>query len=790
MLEEKNWSKELEASIVKQWLEEGKYRFNSKSKKQIYSIDTPPPYVNTPVHMGHASTYAIMDMIARYKRMKGFEVLFPLGMDRNGLPIEISAEKMFKKKLTECSREEFLNMCKAVLDSATKESVDTFYREGICFNSYEVGSEIGEAYETDSPEYRALTQSTFIDMWHKGLVYESERVNNYCPGCQTTVADSEIEYEDRDSLFTDIKFKIKDSNEEIIIGTTRPEFLYSCAMVLYNPKDERYKHLEGKFAVVPISNLVVPIKAHGLAEIDKGTGLVMMCSFGDNNDIAFFREENLEPKILINIDGTMNDKAGELKGLKVRDARAKVLELLKENDLIVSQRKIKHRTPLCERSKDEVEFIGMKEFYVKQIEFKDKMLKLADKMRFFSPESKHILVDWINSVSIDWPISRRRYYATEVPLWYCDDCGEIIVPEKGKYYKPWEEECPVKKCKCGSKNFTGETRVFDTWFDSSISPLYILGYERNPKFFEKSFPCTLRPQGKEIVRTWLYYTVLKDYLLTNKLVFEDVWIHHHILDEKGLKMSKSKGNIIDPKKILDRYNAEALRFWCAIEGNLSEGDFKCSYERIEGASKSVTKLWNVSKFVGMFEVDGNKKLLAADKWILGEINKLVNECNRCYEVYDFHNPVLKLKHFLWEDFASHYVELVKKRVYNQENEFSNEERNGAINTLRIVLRKLLECFAPVIPMITFKIYLEIFKEDVHFVEFPRFEELEIVEFTTEDISELNSLIWKTKKDNGLSLKESVKEVVILDRMKDLEKDIKAMHNIKKVIYGDAFEVKL
>ncbi|HLD10475.1 MAG TPA: valine--tRNA ligase [Candidatus Nanoarchaeia archaeon] len=790
MLDGKNWNKELELEIVKEWVNGGKYRFDIKSKKKIFSIDTPPPYVNSPVHMGHASTYAIMDMIARYKRMEGYEVLFPLGMDRNGLPIEISAEKMFKKKLTECTREEFLDMCKLVLDSATRESVDTFFREGICFNSYNVGAEIGDAYETDSSEYRVLTQSTFIDLWNNGLIYEAERVNNYCSGCQTTIADSEIEYEERDSLFTDIKFKIKGDNEEIIVGTTRPEFLYSCAMILYNPNDIRYKHLEGKFALVPISNLEVPIKAHTLAEIDKGTGLVMMCSFGDNNDVRFFREEKLEPKILINLDGTINDKAALLNGLNVKDARVKILELLKEKNLIVFQKKIKHRTPLCAKSKDDVEFICMKEFYLRQLEFKDKMLEFAEKIRFFSSESRQILIDWINSINIDWPISRRRYYATEIPLWYCEKCGEIFVPKKGKYYVPWKEECPIKRCKCGSKIFIGETRVFDTWFDSSISPLYILGYERNSKFFKRSFPCSLRPQGKEIVRTWLYYTILKSYLLTNKLVFKDVWIHHHILDERGLKMSKSLGNVIDPKIVLERYSGEALRLWCVVEGNLTNIDFNCSYERIGGASKTIAKLWNVAKFICMFDSGESKKLLVADKWILGEINKLVEECNVCYEVYDFHNPILKLKHFLWEDFASHYIELVKKRVYNQDNMFSKSERNGAVYTLKEVFKKLLECLAPIIPMISYKIYLELYNKDVHFVSFPKFKKMDVVGFSSDDIINLNSLIWKIKRENGLSLKDSVEGVVILKKMFGLEKDIKYMHNIKSLVYGDIFEVRL
>lgn len=782
---EKRWSKEIEESIVTEWKKSPLYRFNKKSKKKVYSIDTPPPYVNTPVHMGHAATYAVMDMIARFKRMTGHEILFPLGLDRNGLPIEMQAEKKYSKKLTECTREEFINYCEAVLKEATAESVDTFFKEGICFNSWEKGNEPGDVYETDSPEYRALTQETFIDLWNKKLIYEDERINNYCPGCQTTIADAEIEYKELSTLFTDVKFKVKETGEEIIIGTTRPEFLFSCAMVLFNPADTRYSHLSGKTAIVPVSNLEVPIKSHTAAEMETGTGLVMMCSFGDNTDVRFFREEGITPIILINTDGTMNDKAGFLKGMKTSDARKAMLEELGNRGLIAGQRQISHRTPICERSKDQIEFIGMKEFYLKQVQFKDDMRKLADKMNFFAPESKQILLNWIDSVSIDWPISRRRYYATEIPLWYCDQCKEIIVPPKGKYYKPWKEQPPVKKCKCGSTNFRGEERVFDTWFDSSISPLYILKYSRDDKFFKKNTPCSLRPQGKEIVRTWLYYTVLKDYLLTGKCIFNDVWIHQHITDEKGYKMSKSKGNVIDPKEVIAKSGAESLRLWVAIEGNLEKQDFKCSFERIDGAGKTLTKLWNVARFVSMFpEPKGKHELTDIDKWIINEINSLAKIAKERYTIYDFHNPAVQLKHFLWETFASHYLELVKNRAYNENEKFTKESQNGALYTLNYCLDIMLKLFAPIIPMATYKIFMDLRKKDIHAEEFPEAEKEQKIPFTADEIVKLNSEIWKIKKDSNKSLKEEVAEAVLPKNLETIKEDLISTHNIKKVSFGE------
>lgn len=794
MLEEKNWSKESEKKIYDEWKDSKRYRFNKSSGKKVYSIDTPPPYVNTPVHIGQATTYVFMDMFARYKRMKGYEILFPLGLDRNGLPIEMAAEKKFKIKITETAREEFIAYCVKMLEESSLESVDSFLRLGIGFNSWEKGNDIGDIYETDSPEYRSLTQETFIDLWNKGLIYEDERVNNWCPGCQTTIADAEIDYAELPSFFNDIKFKVKETGEDIVIATTRPELICTCEMICYNPEDERYVHLEGKHAITPIFEKEVPIKPDPVAQMDKGTGLMMMCSFGDVTDIRFFRDNGLKPTIAINKDGTMNENAGFLKGLKIKEAQKQLIMEIEKRGLLVKQQKIKHRTPICERSKDPIEFIGMKEFYLKQLEFINDMRDIAKQPRFYSEESRKILLDWIDSVSIDWPISRRRYYATEIPLWYCNNCNAPVLPPKGRYYKPWKESPPIEKCpKCGYSNgqetFRGEERVFDTWFDSSISPLYILKYSRDDEFFNRNSPCNLRPQGKEIIRTWLYYTLLKDYLLTGKCIFEDVWINYHIVDNDGKKMSKSAGNGIDPKDILDKYGAEPFRMWASLEGNLEKQDFRCSLERIEGAGKTINKLWNVSKFILLFKNRNARKdvephLTELDKWILNELDAIIIDANECYEKYDFHNPAVKIRHFIWETFSSHYVELVKNRAYNQNKEFTIEQQEAAIYVLNHVLETLLKLLAPIIPMITYRIYHELTGRDIHFEEFPKTEKEYLVEITKDDIVELNSFIWKSKKDAGKSLKEEISELVIEDKFKTIQHDLISAHNIKKLSFGE------
>lgn len=788
----KNWSVEVENGITSEWKKSERFRFNSATKKKIFSIDTPPPYINAPIHLGHATTYCYMDFFARYKRMKGFEVIFPLGLDRNGLPIEVGAEKKFKISPFKISREKFLGYCKRLLEETSLASTDTFARLGISFNNYEKSEEIGSVYFTDDESFRILTQATFVDLFKRGLVYEDSRINNWDSKLQTTIADSEIDYEDIDSNFVDVKWKVKDFNEEIIIGTTRPELICSCGAVIFNPDDERYQHLEGKTAVTPIFGKEVPIMSHPFAKMDKGTGLVMMCSAGDLSDIQFFREKNLKSIISIGVDGRMNDNAGFLKGLKVKESRQKMIDTLKEKGLIVKEQLIKHRTPISERSKVEVEFIEMPEYYVKQLEIKEEILKKAEEMNFYPESSRKILKDWIDSISIDWPVSRRRFYATEIPLWYAEDKKLVAVPRPGNYYQPWKDDVPedaevyengkkigaVKDFK--DKKWIGEERVFDTWFDSSVSSLRIINYSKDKKLAKKFYPITLRPQGKEIVRTWLYYSLLRCYYETGKMPFEDVWIHNHILDERGIKMSKSLGNVINPQELINDYGAEAFRLWAAGEGDLAKQDLSCSRERINAELKTINKLLNVSKFVMLFEKpEGKVELTDLDRVFIRYLEMITNDCDESYNNYDFHNPVLRLRHFIWDVFASNYIELVKSRVYNSEKKFSDEESKSARYTLHYLLERFLVLIYPVIPQVTSVIAKE--KEfDIFSQKFPEVDKRKLAKADQSLIGriiEFNSQVWRAKKNKGISLRNEISGIKVPCELKEFEKDFKECHKL-------------
>jgi valyl-tRNA synthetase len=782
----KNWSTDIERKITENW-QKNPIGFNSKTKKKIYAIDTPPPYVNTPIHMGHAVTYSYMDFFARYKRMKGFEVLFPLGLDRNGLPIEVAAEKKFNISPFHVSRDEFIKKCEQVLSEASEESIESFSRLGISFSSYTKGKKIGDIYLTDAPEYRTLTQETFIDLYKKGLVYEDTRINNWDSKLQTTVADSEIDYQEIPSTFNHIKFKVKETGEEITIATTRPELIAACGMIIFSPEDERYEKLEGKTAITPLYKKEIPIREHPFAQKEKGSGLVMMCSAGDVTDIQFFRELNLKPTILINKNGTMNEHAGFLNGLKIKEARQKIIEELKKHSLLIKQDSIVHRTPISERSKAEIEFIEMPEYYLKQLDAKDEIRKMVTEIDFYPEESREIILRWIDSISIDWPISRRRFYATPIPLWHSQDL--VAVPEPGKYYQPWKESPPKnaeifkrgvytgKKVKDFPKiEWKGETRVFDTWFDSSISELVLTQYNRDPEFFKKAYPVSLRPQGKEIVRTWLYYTLLRAYLETGKPAFKEIWIHQHITDEKGRKMSKSLGNVIDPRDILEQEGAEALRLWSALEGDISKGDLLCSRERIKAENKTINKLLNVAKFIIQFEKPKSAKPTKTDDVFLELLDHYTKKTEESYNRYDFHKPIINLRNFLWYELASHYLELVKPRVYNEESKFSKKESDAAKYTLYCLLERLIILMHFIIPQVISIIAKEL---DIDIKKFPVVKRKDFDNMhKVPQIINFNSEVWKMKKDNQISLREPIKSYQVPNNLWEFKEDLIACHNIQ------------
>jgi valyl-tRNA synthetase len=764
---EKAWNPELEKEILKQWVNEKIYEF--VLKEENFTIDTPPPYPSgRPWHIGAAAHYSQIDMIARTARMAGKNVYFPIGIDRNGLPVEMYTEKKHNIRMRETERGEFLKLCRAALDDLEDEMI-------LIMKSLGISGDFSNYYRTDSEEYRTLTQSTFIELWKKGQVYLANRPNNYDWVSGTTIADAEITYEDLPSKLVYMKFQIKDMDKDIIIASTRPELLCACKTVIVNPEDERYAKYIGKKVIVPITNVEVELKTHHSAHQEFGSGAVMVCSYGDQNDVALFRELELEEIVAIGLDGKMTESAGDYVGLKPKQARAKIIEDLENKGLVEKIEDVIHRTPVSERSKNPIEIIPMEEYYLKQKESIEKMKKLGQEITFYPAMHKQILMNWLESINIDWPISRRRYYGTEIPIWYCKNCSEAHVPEPGKYYKPWVEKCPINKCpKCGTTEFVGEERTFDTWMDSSVSPLFISKFNKDQEFFNKVYPTTIRPQAKDIVRTWLYYTLLRCEQLTGKKPWSEAWVMGYGLDEKGMKMSKSKGNAIDPLPVIEQFGADTFRFWSASEINHGY-DFRCNEQKIESTKKFLSKLWNVSRFLSSFSVIESGIPTATDKWILNELDNLIKECKKGYDEYNFFIPAIAIREFTWNLFAAHYIEMVKARAYGIG--FTDEERDGAIYTLHKTLSTILKLLAPITPFITEHLWKTLYSsESIHKQHQVETESEYNQSKITKEITEFNSKVWNEKKTKNLSLKDSI-IITIPDSLESFKKDLKSMHNL-------------
>ena len=767
-ISEKAWNPELEKRVLKKWQEEDTYKFTPTN--QNYTIDTPPPYPSgRPWHIGAAAHYSQIDMIARTARMAGKNVYFPIGIDRNGLPVEFYTEKKHNIRMRETDREKFLELCRDALDDLEAEMLQIMKSLGI-------SGDIKNYYRTDSEGYRALTQSTFIELWNKGKIYLATRPNNYDWVSGTTIADAEITYQDLPTKLVHMKFKIKDSDKTIIIASTRPELLCACRTVIVNPEDKKYKEFIGKKAIVPITNIEVEIKKHHSVEQEFGSGAVMVCSYGDQNDVALFREMELEEIVAIGLDGRMTDAAGEYAGLKPKQAREKIIEDLQNNGFVEKIENINHRTPISERSKVPIEIIPMEEYYLKQKESIEKMRELGSQITFYPKMHKQILMNWLDSITIDWPVSRRRYYGTEIPIWYCKNCSEAHVPEPGKYYQPWKQESPISECKkCGNQEFVGEERTFDTWMDSSISPLFVTKFQNDEEFFKKLYPTSIRPQAKDIVRTWLYYTLLRCEMLTGQKPWSEAWIMGYGLDEKGMKMSKSKGNAIDPLPVIEKFGADTFRFWSASEINHGY-DFRCNEQKIESTKKFLSKLWNVSRFLSSFPVIKSANTTKVDRWILSELDKLVMECKKGYEEYNFFVPAVAIREFTWNLFAAHYIEMVKKRAYG--DGFSVEERDGAVYTLHKTLSTILRLLAPIAPFITEYLWQTIYsKGSIHHERQTEPEGVEDLTSFSEKIIHFNSMVWNKKKSQNLSLRDSIK-ISVPKELEEFKKDLQSMHNLE------------
>ena len=825
-LTEKRWSVDLEKKIQEEHsgnvaAYSRRYGFNPDSGKEIFVIDTPPPYPSGTWHIGAVAQYSMIDVIARSQRLLGKEVYFPWGVDRNGINIEFTVEKNTKRKMKTYDREEFLDLCRDTIEEFTQAMRNTAKRVGL-------SCDFEREYLTDADDYRVVTQSIFVELFKKGSIVEDLRPNIYDPVEGTTIADAEVERLTRRTKLVDVKWETE-SGDEVVISTTRPELICACGVVVVHPDDKRYTGLIGKRIKLPVPvngrDNFVEIKTHASVKSEFGSGVLMVCSFGDQNDVAVFRELGLTPFQAINLEGCMTELSGPLNGMKVHDARKHIIELLQEEGKIVNIEDREQEVPVSERGKNPVEIILLKEWYVRQTHMQDRMKELIEEIEFHPVRNKQFLLDWMDNISIDWPISRRRWYHTEIPIWYSEDENFIVVPPSGTYVQPWKEMPPSgsrvlnretredvgsydeKKDDLGE--IFGEEKVFDTWMDSSNSNLFVSGYLNQPEVFENAFPTALRPQGKEIVRTWLYYTLLKSALLLDKPGFKHVWIDGLGMDPWGRKMSKSLGNGIDADSVLEcgaggrtgswkvkgpektvslranKIGSECFRLWKACDAQVGD-DFQINPEEIEQRYFGVlTKLFNVARFASQFEVPVDLEqipndLSIEDRWIISEFQNTMSNVKHSWENLDIYSATQALKSFGTGILPSHYLEMVKSRLYD-------EDKNAAW-TLHRIVRDFMSAFSPICPFFTHHISTTIYgKSAVDVDKFPenfvteldsKSAEGEQLRNLSNELQAFNSEVWSTKKENGISLNQPISGVVIPENLKLFSEVFSRMHKLE------------
>ncbi len=764
MNENPNNSTNIEEKWIKFWEKEKIYKFNPSSKKKIYSIDTPPPTVSGEMHMGHAYSYSHQDFIARFRRMNQ-EVFYPFGTDDNGLPTERLIEKLKNVRSKNMTRAEFVELCQKTLKEITPAFIQDWKNLGISCD-YDLH------YSTIDKNSQKISQESFIELYKKGQIYKKEFPTIWCPECQTAIAQAELEDKKLSSLFSTLKFSCNE--KDLLIATTRPELLPACVAVFVNPQDKRYKNLVGKKAKVPLFNYDVPIIADESAEMEKGTGVLMICSYGDKFDVEAINKHKLNPNVILDKNGRL--KSGDYAGLKIKEARKKILEDLKNKNLVAEQKEISHVVNAHDKCGTEIEFIPTEQWFVKIMDKKKILMVQGKKVKWYPDYMFKRYENWVNGLEWDWNISRDRHFGIPIPVWNCKNCNEVILPDKKEL--PVDPVHKQKKClKCGGIA-EPETKVLDTWATSSLTP-QIASSLTGGKI---KIPYSLRPQAHDIIRTWAFYTITRAYLQKQEIPWENMMVSG-FATLGGEKMSKSKGNVIKPQEIVKKYGADAMRFWAA--GPKLGEDLDYQEKDLVTGKKFVNKLMNASNFVFMNLKDyKNKKidLEEIDRLFLSQVNFLIETCTKSFENYEYNRVKAEIENFFWHNFCDNYLELVKSRVYNG----AKSEKESAFFVLYNSLLAIIKLIAPIMPFVTEEIYQTYFLQNekdksIHISNWP--EKFKIKENKDDKkifdaLLEFNSKVWKEKKEKGLSLRAEITGIKIPKELKAFEKDLISTHNLK------------
>ena len=688
--------KDFEKRLYNEWLDKGYFKSSPNPNKKPFTIVLPPPNITGQLHMGHALDHTLQDVLIRWKRMDGYETLWQPGTDHASIATEVKVVERIKeqegKTKYELGREEFLKRAMDWRNEFGRKIVDQMKQLG---DSCDWDR---ERFTMDEGCNEAVTEF-FIKLYEKGQIYRGNRIINWCPDCKTTLSDAEVEHEEKDGNFYHIKYFLKDSDDFLEIATTRPETLLGDTGIAVNPEDERYTHLVGKTAILPLVGRELPIVADDYVDKDFGSGAVKMTPAHDPNDFGVGERHNLEQINVMNEDGTMNELAGKYQGMDRYECRKELIKDLEDQGYLIQIKDHPHAVGTCYRCHTVIEPRLSEQWFVKMDELAKPAIDIlkSKELQFVPERYDKTYLQWLENIR-DWCISRQLWWGHQIPAYYCQECGEVVVAK----------EMP-KSCKCGCGEFKQDEDVLDTWFSSALWPFSTLGWPHNTEELEYYYPTNVLVTGYDIIFFWVVRMAFAGMFCMNEKPFDHVLIHGLVRDSQGRKMSKSLGNGIDPLEVIDQYGADALRFML-VTGNSPGNDMRFYMERVEAARNFANKLWNASRFVfmnideeimnGVTRESVEANLTIADKWIISRANNVVKEVIDNMDKFDLGIAAQKIYDFAWTEYCDWYIEIVKPRLYGDDV----EAKKAALYTLTYVLETILKLLHPYMPFITEEIY--------------------------------------------------------------------------------------
>ena len=825
----------LEQKWVPTWEQNRVYSFNpSASKENIFSVDTPPPTASGSLHVGHVFSYTHTDVIARFQRMLGKDVFYPMGWDDNGLPTERRVQNFYGVRCDPTlpyqtdftppqiggdnkssraadqlpiSRQNFIELCEALTEEDEKAFENLWRNLGLSVDW-------SQTYRTISASAQKVSQRAFLNNLERGEAYSAMAPTLWDVTFRTAVAQAELEDREMPGAYHRVGFDGPDG--KIFIETTRPELIPACVALVAHPDDERYQKYFGKTAKTPLFGVEVPIVAHRLAQIDKGSGIAMICTFGDVTDVIWWRELKLPNRAILGFDGRViadgpaevmsGPGAGlyaELAGKTVHSAKELIVKALQDSgDMVGDPKPITHPVKFFEKGDRPLEIVSTRQWYIRNggsdHELADSLISLGKEIDFHPSFMRVRLEDWINGLNGDWLISRQRFFGVPIPIWYpLDSAGNPdydnpIVPAKDALpVDPSSDTAPGYQEDQRGKpgGFIGELDIMDTWATSSLTPQLAGGWLDNPELFEKVFPYDLRPQGQDIIRTWLFSTLLRSRLEFNASPWTDAAISGWILDPDRKKMSKSKGNVVVPNELLESHGSDAVRYWAAsarlgTDAAFDEGQMKIG-------RRLAIKLLNAARFALMFELPSGTQEVTEpiDLAMLARLNEVVASATKAFESYD-HTKALELTETFFWTFTDDYLELVKERAYGQGG-YTSEQIGSAVLALRQALGVIVRLLAPFLPFASEEVWSWWQEGSVHNASWPTIDEVSGKDSSLLDLaSEVLILVRKSKSDQKLSMKAEIAKLTLSapSAVEEFAEDLKAVGKIQDLVLQDSAEI--